>query len=221
MAESKKGNSTHKIGPGYRAGLLLVLEAAEPRKNGGAVWRCRCDCGKETLVPSRQLLNGHSKSCGCLLHPPLKDYVGQRFGKLTVIGYSGKRAGMHRWRCRCDCGRETVVGQTLLQSGKTKSCGCIQASSYLQNLKLYEGTSVTVLESLSRKPSKANTSGYTGVYQDKRTGKWNAQIRLKGKAYYLGSYTNIEDAVKARRRGEEMHRQCIADYYEALEKDED
>ncbi|MBP3292700.1 MAG: hypothetical protein J6N32_03010, partial [Clostridia bacterium] len=32
----------------------------------------------------------------------------------------------------------------------------------------YEGTSVTFLESRRKKPSKSNTSRYTGVYQNKR-----------------------------------------------------
>ena len=47
---------------------------------------------------------------------------------------------MHRWRCRCDCGNETIVGQTPLQSGKTKSCGCLQSETYRDNLKLVDGT---------------------------------------------------------------------------------
>ena len=51
-------------------------------------------------------------------------------GQLTVIEYAGKRAGMHRWKCVCDCGNETIVGQTLLQTGKTKSYGCIQKDIY-------------------------------------------------------------------------------------------
>ena len=68
--------------------------------------------------------------------------MGQRFGKLTVLEYAGKHSGMHRWKCLCDCGNETIVGQTLLQTGKTKSCGCLQAKVYIQNLKLCEGTSI-------------------------------------------------------------------------------
>jgi len=58
--------------------------------------------------------------------PDLKNYVGKRFGKLTVMAYAGKEDGMHRWKCRCICGNEAIVGQTNLQSGKTKSCGCLQ-----------------------------------------------------------------------------------------------
>lgn len=155
---------------GQRFGRLVCIEPTEKRnKDGALIWRCQCDCGNECLAVSRQLLNGYKKSCGCWGHPPLKEYIGSRFGKLTVIEYAGKRAGMHRWKCRCDCGNETIVGQTLLQSGKTKTCGCLQATIYMDNLKLCEGTSVTVLEAVKRRRLSSNSSGYTGVYQNKKT----------------------------------------------------
>ena len=110
---------------GQRFGRLVCLEPSPHRnKQGGTQWLCQCDCGKQCLAATHQLLCGYKKSCGCLSHPPLKDYVGKRFGMLTVLEYAGKWDRMHRWRCLCDCGNETIVGQTLLQSGRTKSCGC-------------------------------------------------------------------------------------------------
>lgn len=210
-----------KLGPGQkditgqRFGMLTALSPTGARdRYGSLVWHCKCDCGKEIDAPLHQLSAGYRKSCGCLSHPPLKDYAGKRFGKLTVLEYAGKKAGMHRWRCRCDCGQETVVGQTLLQSGKTKSCGCLHQTTYIHNLKLIDGTSVTILEAMRSKTLSSNTSGYTGVYQQKRTGKWVAQITFRRKTYYLGTYEKIEDAVKARRRGEEMHEDFLRWYYE-------
>ena len=56
-------------------------------------------------------------------------------------------------------------------------------------------------------------SGHTGVYWNKRTHKWTAKITFKNKAYYLGSYTRFEDAVKARQKGEEMHEDFLQWYY--------
>ncbi|MEI3011179.1 MAG: hypothetical protein V8T46_02840 [Sutterella seckii] len=81
----------------------------------------------------------------------MKDYLGKRFSMLTVTGYAGKEDGQHLWRCKCDCGKETVVRQRSLQSGKTKSCGCLQEKQLLENLKLCEGTSVTILEAGRRR----------------------------------------------------------------------
>lgn len=205
---------------GMRFGRLVCIEPTEERgAGGGIIWRCRCDCGNECLAVSTQLTHGFKKSCGCWGHPPLKEFVGMQFGKLTVTGYAGKRAGMHRWKCICDCGKETIVGQTLLQTGKTKSCGCIQATQIVENLKLCDGTSVTLLEAGKRK-RVTNTSGYIGVYQNKQNGKWVAQITFKGKTYSLGAYDKIEDAAKARQRGEEMHDDFLEWYYSEHPKKE-
>lgn len=204
---------------GQRFGKLTAEEPTEARDDRGRiVWRCRCDCGGEALVSAGQLLGGYVKSCGCLSHPPRKDYVGRRFGMLTVVAYAGKRAGMHRWRCRCDCGKETEVGQTLLQTGRTKSCGCLQAEIVRKNMKLVEGTSVAILEANRKHLRRNNTSGYTGVYRDKRTGKWVARITFQRHVYHLGCYEELSDAVKARRRGEEMHENFLDWYYSTQAK---
>lgn len=208
-----------KVKPGtkditrLRFGKLVCLEQTDQRVRGDIAWRCQCDCGNEVFVPVRQLTSGYVKSCGCLGHPPLKDFVGKRFSKLIVTEYAGKWAGMHRWKCLCDCGNETVVGQTLLQTGKTKSCGCLQAETIKDILKLVDGTSVTKLEAMRKRLLSSNTSGHTGVYQNKKNRKWVAQITFKRKTYYLGAYENIEDAVKARQRGEEMHDDFLHWYY--------
>lgn len=202
---------------GMRFGMLTAQYPTGQMSKRGAVWRCSCDCGGEVDAPLSQLTAGYRKTCGCrgqsqLLPDGTKDLVGKRFGKLVVQKYAGKLAGMHRWKCLCDCGNETVVGQTLLQSGKTKSCGCLQKQVYQDNFKFIDGTSVSRLEHAD-KLSASNTSGYNGVYQNKKTGKWAAQITLRGKTTYLGSYNKIEDAVKARRDAEKLYDEILDWYY--------
>ena len=55
----------------------------------------------------------------------IEDITGQRFGNLTVLGYSHSNHGAY-WRCRCDCGKEEViVNGTKLKHGRVKSCGCL------------------------------------------------------------------------------------------------
>lgn len=51
---------------GQKFGRLTVVSLAPVRKNGQAVWFCRCDCGNEKAVSSYVLRSGVSKSCGCL-----------------------------------------------------------------------------------------------------------------------------------------------------------
>lgn len=43
--------------------------------------------------------------------------------------------------------------------------------------------------------------------------RYQAHIRFQGKQCYLGTFTTLEDAVKARCRGEEMHAEFIDRYY--------
>lgn len=164
---------------GLRIGKLTVLEPTEERIRSAVVWRCRCDCGKT---------------------PPLKDWVGKRFGMLTVLSYARKEKGFHVWHCRCDCGREVDVRQSNLQSGWTKSCGCQRDPG--RNLHYKDGICLELL-----RPDlmyRTNTSGVKGVYYSKTRGKWIAQIMFRNKCYYLGGYDTIEDAARARSEAEKQ-----------------
>lgn len=53
---------------GNRYGKLTVIERALNEKNSNVMWRCLCDCGRETIVGSSSLRSGGTKSCGCQ-HP--------------------------------------------------------------------------------------------------------------------------------------------------------
>jgi hypothetical protein len=52
------------------------------------------------------------------------DMTGQRFGSLVVAARAESAGGQAKWRCRCDCGAETIVSGGDLRSGHSKSCGC-------------------------------------------------------------------------------------------------
>lgn len=104
---------------------LSVIEIAEKTQRA-TIWLCRCDCGNETKVSTNDLTSGHTKSCGCLKRKSnAKDLKGQRFGRLVVIKRDGTINRRATWRCKCDCGRRTVVRSIDLLSGNTKSCGCL------------------------------------------------------------------------------------------------
>ncbi len=132
------GAKINEIGNTY--GYLTVIDTA-PSKNNRAMWLCKCKCGNECVVSGKELRSGHTKSCGCLKREATikrnmerggGDLTGQRFGKLTVLGFEKwlDRNNGHRdrmWRCKCDCGNECVVNHRYLRFGDTESCGCTKS----------------------------------------------------------------------------------------------
>lgn len=202
--------------------LTAIKPTTQHDKSGNILWKCRCDCGKICYISGLQMRKGYVKSCGCLAHPPIKDWIGKRFGKLVVTKYMGKESGIHHWKCQCDCGKETIVSQSNLQHGHTKSCGCLQAKSAVRNLRLIKGTSVTKLETTKGRLYKSNTSGFNGVYYSKRNKKWVAQISFRGKTYYLGEFEKEEDAIECRQEAEDtIYGSFLQYYYSEIEGKEE
>lgn len=56
----------------------------------------------------------------------IKEIVGCKFGKLTILNISEVRGnrGQIRYDCSCDCGNTHTVSGESIRSGKSKSCGC-------------------------------------------------------------------------------------------------
>jgi len=197
--------------PGMRVGRLTVLEKTQERKRRYVLWRCRCDCGREILAEGYRLKNGLVRSCGCLRGSDRpRDLAGMQFGRLTVIRKLDDRKGARRlWLCSCSCGNQAKVTADALLSGAATSCGCVRLESLEHVRQTYRKAETrmhlvdnTCLERLNRKGlQKNNTSGHTGV--QKRGNKWAAVITFKKHNYYLGSFDQYEDAVKAREEAEE------------------
>lgn len=55
-----------------------------------------------------------------------QDLSGLAFGRLTVIAEAAKRGRRRFWHCRCVCGRTKQIAQSMLRSGRTRSCGCLR-----------------------------------------------------------------------------------------------
>ena len=115
---------------GKKYGKLTVI--GEYRQSGYQVrWKCLCDCGNITHVVRYKLENGIIRSCGCYQKEDLgarrrKNLLGKRFGKLVVVREEVERKNGHIvWKCTCDCGNDTFVESAKLQSGHTRSCGCL------------------------------------------------------------------------------------------------
>lgn len=53
--------------------------------------------------------------------------------------------------------------------------------------------------------SQNNTSGVKGINYDKDVGKWRARIQVNNKRMSLGSFSDIEKAIRARKQAEEKY----------------
>lgn len=51
---------------GQRFGRLVAIERAGSDKHHRAKWKCQCDCGDIRAYCGFNLLNGKTRSCGCL-----------------------------------------------------------------------------------------------------------------------------------------------------------
>ena len=52
--------------------------------------------------------------------------IGKKIGSLLIFEFAGTRGSAQHavWKCRCDCGNETLAVGAYLRKGKIKSCGC-------------------------------------------------------------------------------------------------
>ncbi len=191
---------------GQTFGRLTAEQFLGIAPDGDRRWRCRCTCGGKAVVEEKNLKTLHTKSCGCIKSP---DLTGQVFGRLTVLGRSdqrgkrGKRTVM-LWQCRCQCGAITYKAKdTLTNSGVSMCAACAAqygAEKARESAGFVESTQLSKIRDMT--PSAANTSGCRGVYYEGKFNRWRAEIRFQRRRYYLGTFKNYEDAVKARRVAE-------------------
>jgi hypothetical protein len=52
------------------------------------------------------------------------NWIGEKYGRLTVRELHSRRGNKKLFFCVCDCGAERVVQDSNLRSGHTTSCGC-------------------------------------------------------------------------------------------------
>jgi len=138
---------------GKKFGRLLVIGEADGRSKA-SYWLVRCDCGVEKVVSGNNIKRGLTKSCGCTARDWTRtserrkdkakemtermqkvfDYIGQRFGKLVVVGRtesiraSNSKRVYSAWRVICDCGTQKIVKGVYLTSNGLQSCGCWKGS---------------------------------------------------------------------------------------------
>ena len=118
-----------------------LIEEKLYKTDKGWFMKCTCTlCRTEVIgVNLYNIVSGRSKNCGCGRKKKLSEIKRvhtveslslQKFGRLTVIEEAGRdKYGKIQYKCKCDCGNETIVlGNSLLQN-HVVSCGCIRSKN--------------------------------------------------------------------------------------------
>lgn len=97
--------------------------------------------------------------------PKFKGRTGQQFGVFQVLGYMGKKCGVHRWLCRCRCGKEWEVDGKWIPRGD--SCGCTRTRGLPRGL--YRTTEWSIWKGMNRRCHYAkhphyNNYGGRGIF---------------------------------------------------------
>ena len=127
---------------GLKFGRLTVLFLDHIDNKGNQIWKCECSCDQHNIVNvnRKYLIDGITRSCGCLVKEARKapnsgqfkpsidptDIIGKRFGKLTILSIDDTHSGNHYYyNCKCDCGN--IISKrrnSILDAKETPSGGC-------------------------------------------------------------------------------------------------
>lgn len=120
----------------------------------------------------------------------IKNLIGQKFNRLTVINYFAPKAkiGHAYWVCICDCGKEKIVRASHLKTGSVKSCGCYASEVFSKKLKEYATS--------ERHKGKGNPmwKGRKTKYASIHT--WLSKNYTKEKCEKCGAIKNLQWALK-------------------------
>ena len=215
-------------------GNLKIIKYIGKDENFQRKYECMCLCEKHTMVERslHELIKGKRDSCGCLTRNKtlcskgisntydLDNYEfglgktndGQEFifdkedyekiSKYTWYknknGYvlsnsyvDGKRKTVHMHRLVMDVDNEFVIDHINRNPSDNRK----------QNLRACTQNK----NCINKSTRKNNKSGVVGVYYERSSGKWYAQISIEGKHMTLGAFDNKNDAINARRSAEEKY----------------
>lgn len=235
---SKQVNKTskpHKDLTGIKFGRLRAIKPLYKNIYNSIIWSCECECdGKIVEVSEYNLLNGHTKSCGCIsvdnCKKNFKKYNTYDLSKDYGVGYTDKneifyfdKEDYHLIKDYCwrisTCGYVQTVDPV---DGKVKMIHRIILGMY--DDEQYENSDVDHIDgntidnrksnlrivtrsqnNMNRKLQSNNTSGITGVVFNNQNNKWHAQIGLNHKTIHLGNYSSFEEAKQKRKEAEQEY----------------
>jgi hypothetical protein len=197
---------------GQRFGRLIALEHVGSNACQKVIWRCICDCGKETFLPSGDLSSGNTVSCGCYHKERITKHGGWK-----CASYNSWRAMLRRCNKPVDKDYKNygalgvaVCPEWLDYRVFAADMGEPEGAQTLDRIDTYgdytkancRWASATLQARNKRK--RTSLSGVTGVIQT-YYGKWMASVTVNKKKYYSPVFSTIEEAAAARKKLEMLH----------------
>lgn len=205
----------------------LTVKEFDRIENKRTYWICECECGKIVSVEGNKLRSGHTKSCGCYNADRIKKQ--RKFNEYKIVdGYVKVKLNDENYML-CDIedwdrfkGHYWFINDTgyavceTMKTGKLRFHKLVTGTTAeviidhinrnkLDNRKCNLRIATKEVNGINRGLQSNNTTGYKGVYFDKRRRVWKAWVKVSGKLITLGSYPTKEEAIAARKAGEEKY----------------
>lgn len=206
----------------------LTVLSIEEKKGNYYYYRCRCECGNEKVIRGVNLTAGVSKSCGCLqkekaakhLHSVTKKY-NKFYIKDGVVHVILSNSGSEMlcdeddWeRLKYHCWGEDFYGYAVSRNredGVLRFHDCIMNPKNglvvdhvnrmpLDNRKDNLRVVTQRVNAINSNMKCTNTSGHTGVWRRKDTGRWSARIVVNYRQISLGCFDTKQEAIEARKK---------------------
>ena len=198
---------------GQRFGRLFVVEEAGRSALKKVMWRCLCDCGKETVVPSGCLVTGNTTSCGCFLQEKITKHGGWK-----NASYNTWRAMMRRCYKQQDKDYPRYGGKGVSVCERwhdylffASDMGEPSGDETLDRVNTYGNYEPDNCRWAGVKTQNRNvrvrSNSVTGVTGVSKTvsGTYMAKVTVLKKAFYSKCYVTIEEAAMARKELERIH----------------
>lgn len=202
-------------------GRLTALDKYTDK--GKVYWRCKCDCGNESIVEYYNLKSGHTKSCGCYMVDKTKESnITHNMSKTRFYTiYNNMKSRCYNPNNNryynygelgievCDRWKESFENfKNDMYEEYLKHCEIFgEEKTTLDRIDIhkgYEPNNCRWADYYIQNSNKSNCNvyGVVGVTKDLERDKWVSQISFEGSHIHLGRYKYKKDAIKARLEAE-------------------
>lgn len=224
VKENNKCNHPEKY-IGQVFGRLKIEKISGINRNGKTVVEATCECSpqssKEYILAN--ILNGKTKSCGCIRSECLskknefyfiEDYVQCVTSNGEIILFDIEYYDYFSLFCWCVDTKGYAISwnpqtkkyqkmhQLIIITEDEKYVPDHRNGNTLDNRRHNLRIATKHQNAMNQGIAKNNTSGKTGVHWHKNMNKWIANIGYKNKLIHLGYFDSYDDAVKEREKAE-------------------